>query len=79
MQQDVLTAFRTRQQTCNVCHPSVQGKPWTIFIGNEGAIAVGPGGIHVARNLVDARDWVLAHRASSITYNQEPQGFLKTE
>ena len=78
MHQDILTAYRTRRQTCQVCKPATQHQPWAIFIGKARAIAAGPAGIHLADNLVDARDWVLAHRPSSITYHQEPKGFLKT-
>ena len=75
-QQDVLTTYRTRGAICQTCHTSVRGLPWVILIGDDRAAAAGPAGIHLADNLVDARDWVLAHRGDNITYRQEPEGFL---
>ena len=72
MQQDVLTAYRTRRHPCSVCRPETRGQPWTILIGDGRASAVGPAGIHLADNLVDARDG-----ARGIAYRREPLGFLR--
>ena len=77
MQQDVLTAYRTRRQPCSVCRPEIRGQPWTILIGDGRASAIGPAGIHLADNLVDARDWVMAHGARGIACRRELLGFLR--
>ena len=66
-----------RWRKCRTCDPSVQGKDWIILIGNDRAFAVGTGGIHMAENLANARDWAMAHGANGIHYQQEPPGFIK--
>ena len=77
MNEDTVTAYRVRRSRCQVCGHASTLDNWVVFIGDNRASVISPLGIHMADNLVDARDWVWAHGGHPV-YRQEPEGWLRS-
>lgn len=72
MNQDTVTAHRIRRQVCG--HASTLDNR-VVLIGDDPVPGVSPLGIHLADNLIEARDGVWAHGGRP-AYRREPEGWL---